>query len=613
MQGLNLSRRVQLLRLTAQSGVVANLRLALRLTGIAPVREELEPLLAAAASKGTVAAVRGILALAHESGQRLDCNMAMVAAVAAGHREAYEVLSVQEGSSWSLLLVEHALHAGHSDLASWLLERRPATGCSLPVLQSLLQRCEGVRLLPEIYPSICVAAASSRTVDWAGKVAQYQAQLPHSEDSGFDIADRCCAAAVAAAIDATDAEARLRLMQELHMPAGPGTVQDLARRGYLEPLQMLRSRGVVMDALTVARQAASNGRLSVLSWAAEALSEAVVAVIKISEVAVHPGCGLDVLQWLCEHGCPFNRDADPLPIMRRAAQHGDLPMLQWAAATVPPRDLRWYLGQTLCVALQEGQLEVAQWLAGQEGASDKLMPADAWTMAARGGLGEALEWLAGLGCPMPASQRPLWEAANNYDLETLRCLSRLGCPGSGVKRACGRFLGHKMEGSRKLRRHLRFRPLLVIRCLVEEGRCRVNWRRCMEMANILPLDVRTWVQARAAEQGYSGREAKGRDAGHTDAENEEAEHERRRARAAGHGDAGQDDADDVEDAAAEHKWWLHGDEGEEEMEEEEYLPYTITPSNSSRSSPSLSYQSSYSGSTEDTTEPPPRLKRRRRV
>ncbi|KXZ43756.1 hypothetical protein GPECTOR_81g206 [Gonium pectorale] len=312
MRELSLDQRKQLLRLTAASGVAANLDVALEAVGFVPDSGELKDFYLAASAAGHADVVHCLM-------QRhlIDASVlsdAMGIAAAAGHGTVCEVLfSSNSSTQWKTEHVTSALRGGHPELADWLLQRRPegaigpgdslaplgaykcsqllqaaAESCDLPTLRSLHQRCGHVGVA--IPAAVLGSAAGSRTADWQAKVEWAESQLPPD----FRPSTGVCAAAV----PCSDAELRLAWLLARGYPAtayvvdralecgcvaalelllrrglqpGRGAVENAARQGRLEALKKLHEHGCPLNAATVALAAGWSGHSAVRAWAVEEL------------------------------------------------------------------------------------------------------------------------------------------------------------------------------------------------------------------------------------------------------------------------------------------------------------------------------------------------------
>ncbi|KXZ48773.1 hypothetical protein GPECTOR_25g357 [Gonium pectorale] len=549
MRDLTLEQRKQMLRLTAASGVVANLEMALEAAGFIPDSEQQEELLWAATAEGQAATVHCILGCGYGEAAAVDKTLSIAAS--AGHQSVCEVLLGDDRSPGvSLDHVAAALRGGHPELADWLLQRRPeeaigpadclaplggqgafellraaTEGCELPTLQAIHRRCYGVVVIGGDDVILSIAARSS-TADWRAKVEWWESQLP-PETLRQD--PRVCTAAASC----PDATTRLlwllgrgypaeRSASEAALHAGNTAALELLLRrglrphivmlgyhaaatGRLEALQKLREHGCQLAAAAVGRIAAREGKLPVLVWAVEELG----ASVQVPEVvdAAECRCDLEALRWLWQCGCPL--DAGRVALW--AAAHGRLPVLEWAAeqlgASMQSADL-------MCLASSSGSVEMMAWL------RERGCPWGPGAFAAAAGAGSeaVLEWLVERGCPMPIDGKPYQVAARNGDLAILRCLARLGCPWGPVSGAEAVFESCLDRPCPPLRvlcpvswllappavRRSYHLPLSVLRLLVELG-CTVDWEAVRRRAtSSLPEYMRDWLLTAAAAAAAQG-------------------------------------------------------------------------------------------------------------
>ncbi|KXZ48841.1 hypothetical protein GPECTOR_25g426 [Gonium pectorale] len=536
MRDLTLTQRQRLLRLTAASGVVANLEVALGAVGVIPDSQLEEEILGAAAAGGLAAAVRCILGFGY--GDTHVIGKTLCTAAGAGHQAVCEVLLADDRAPGVTADdVAAALRGGHSGLADWLLQQRwegpisPADsleplgeegcsellraateGCDLPTLQSIHQRCSEVVNGDDGMVRI---AASSRTTDWRAKVEWWELQLPPDwlyDDPGVCTAAARCPyaetrlawllgrgysverAATDAALGAGNAAALELLLRRGLLPE-PRSVTEAARGGRLEALMKLAEYGCPVDAAEVALAALRQGPLSVLAWAVEELGASVQALATAATAwNVRNLDDPEVLRWLWRRGCPLNGSRVAL----LAARCGQLDALEWAAQEL---GASMRSDELMDAAGASGSIEVMAWL------RERGCPwgPDTFAGAAGSGCEAALEWLAERGCPMVKSNprrtayrvggrvyngramplMPDFEAASNNDLAALRCLARLGCPWGdlpGITTVFNSCLAHPC------------RPMPVLRLLVELGCPAVYYGRAP-----IPADVRKWLEAVKAE------------------------------------------------------------------------------------------------------------------
>ncbi|GLC33384.1 hypothetical protein PLESTM_000055500 [Pleodorina starrii] len=399
-RALSHKQRLQLLCLTAASGSVANLEVALANAGLGLRCELLE----AAAAAGQLDMCKVLRTRGCFWGDSLS------AAAKAGHRHVCEWM-LASGCPFEKHVVCGAAWSGHEDLMQWLLtelQGRPnddvnglcwsllwaATKClSLAALQRLWQQLmagrHGSNLQQQLEQldevdrgAIMEVAAQSTTPDW-------QAKVEWLERLGYPRTATACEFAVRAGngdaavarlqwlhgrgypLDTAVADtavyfgnlAALRFLVEQAGVRPTGNqfrVMDAARQSHLAVLQYLQASGFRVNACLFAGDAARAGHLPVVAWAVEGLG-------------VAPADSADSL-------------------LDHAAESGNLELMAWL------HDRGWTLGPT------------------------------ATSNGATSGCEEALEWLVDRGCPFPLDGGAYLGPANNGDLAMLRCLHRLGCP-----------------------------------------------------------------------------------------------------------------------------------------------------------------------------------------
>ncbi|GLC70162.1 hypothetical protein PLESTF_000932400 [Pleodorina starrii] len=400
---LSQNQRLQLLCLTASSGSVANLEVALAYAGL-DLRCEL---LEAAAAAGQLDMCKVLRA----RGCLWGCSLS--AAAKAGHRHVCEWL-LASGCRLGWGVVCSAARGGREDLMQWLLtefQGRPiedvnyvyvlcrsslaaaAQFLSLAALQRLWQQLTAWRhgsnlqqqleqLDEEDQDLIMVAAAGSTTPDW-------QAKVEWLEGLGYPRTALACDSALRAG----DGD------------AGVARLQWLCGRGY--PLEA-----------EVAEAAVYFGNLAALRFLVEQAglrpSGYELPVMNAAQWG-----HLTVLQYLHASDLPVNTRL----AAEEAARAGHLPLVAWAVEDlgVAPAD---GAASLLDCAAASGNLELMVWLHDRGWA----LGPTAITNGAKSGCEEALEWLVEQGCPFPLDGDAYLEAAHNGDLAMLRCLHRLGCP-----------------------------------------------------------------------------------------------------------------------------------------------------------------------------------------
>ncbi|KXZ44962.1 hypothetical protein GPECTOR_60g740 [Gonium pectorale] len=432
LRNLTLNQRRQLVCLTACSGAIPNLALALECTGCRLASDVFEA--AAGSCSSTVADTLEWL-------QQRGCpkGRSLEAAARAGNMPACEWL-LANGCAWGPGAVCVAARSGHSAVAEWLLQQRPrsgdavdggdaalmdaesmpivaaaAAGCDLATLQRLhtqwLQQ-QGFgpgRPAPEhaLPAQILAAAAASPTPDWAAKVEWLEAQGYRRRSEAFDAAAGCADGvermawlrrrgyAPWRAADQAVLAGNVAALRTL-LPAGADASQiglpyvaAAASQGWLGVLKLLAEHRRLADEIALTKAAVS-GQLEVVAWLVEALGYARRLRPRHMHWAAQSG-SVRLMAWLRERGCSWGEEA-------------------FAAAA--------------------GAVEATGGVAALAWLREQGCPWDARTFvrAAAVGSEEALEWLAEQGCPMGADGSAYVFAARNGDLHTLRCLRRLGCP-----------------------------------------------------------------------------------------------------------------------------------------------------------------------------------------
>ncbi|KXZ49623.1 hypothetical protein GPECTOR_20g480 [Gonium pectorale] len=424
-RGLNLYHRKLLLRLTAASGIVANLEVAVQAVGFDLARD-ICGLAKSAASAGSLESCRWLKERWCQNSEQLHwygiTSSILNASARAGHRHVCEWLLGAEvlPEQWAASLTREAALAaargGLSDLADWLLERLKrgvgvaeserseaevvewrsihvsflaptAEGCDLAALQRLFRRC-GLGQLPGAVwtkTEILDAAAGSRTPDWAAKVEWLEAQgcLPSSIAVG----------ATAGLPDDGEALARLTWLQGRGYPLAQRSMLTAAGAGNVATLQhvvhnLAAQLGVAafQECLQCAAEAAARGgHLAALQVLWSARGE---AKWRQASLAAAGRGHLHVLAWLIE-------------TVRARAVRLDGKLFRWAASS--------------------GSVELMAWLR-ERGCvwGDKALVA-----AAESGCEEAVEWLVERGCPLSGAYQAYEAASRNGDQAMLRCLRRL--------------------------------------------------------------------------------------------------------------------------------------------------------------------------------------------
>ncbi|KXZ48494.1 hypothetical protein GPECTOR_27g664 [Gonium pectorale] len=250
-RGLTWAQRLQLVSLTAASGVVANLEVAAR---AADCTLRYHTFLDVAAT-GHLESCKWVWEHGDKWSNPYD---ALAAAAGSGHAHVCEWLLSLDPSLWTWAVAESsagaAARGGHAELAEWLLQRIDALvpaaatversrkrvrgkvllglarGCDLATLQRFWERwADTLEVLSSVEERLLAAAVGSPTPDWAAKVEWLEAQgCPK------------CEAATWSAAAASDAPARLAWLRDRGYAISPLAFHVAAREGNLEAMQLLR-------------------------------------------------------------------------------------------------------------------------------------------------------------------------------------------------------------------------------------------------------------------------------------------------------------------------------------------------------------------------------------
>ncbi|GLC46931.1 hypothetical protein PLESTB_001896400 [Pleodorina starrii] len=434
---LTLEQRQQLLCLTARTGVVANLEVAVNAVGCRLT----DRVFNAAVEAGQLDACawledrdcphedRAVINMAACAGHAAivrwkleqDPNLvdeALEGAASGGHCALCEELLAADAYC-SNDVANLAAAAGHDELTEWLLERleeplaarsfylyhAAAYGFELPALQRLIRAQLGSgNTWPDLKKRwgsrLAAAAVCSPTPDW-------RAKLEWLEDEGCRI-------------------------QEEHgvfvfRAAEPGVVPVTRQEHAVERVALLRERGL-LDVGSCLQDAVAGANLPLLQYLrTEGLLTTVSGTLKSMTMSAAMERGdLAILAELLAAGWPV----DPFKVMG-AARRGHLHVLRWLegpeAGPAAAEALHGALLQGTKLMERgagSGSLAVMEWL------WERGCPSDEHTFTAAAGAGNTaiLELLVARGCPMSDAA---YQAANrNGDTAILHSLRRLGCPGA---------------------------------------------------------------------------------------------------------------------------------------------------------------------------------------
>ncbi|KAG2488661.1 hypothetical protein HYH03_012823 [Edaphochlamys debaryana] len=398
-RALSYQRRLQLLCLTAASGDVGNLEVALAAAGLCPTVE----VMAAAAAAGQLPACRWLAEKGCPLKGPLPAGTSLQALASKGGHAAICEWLTEQGHAWSWECVRSAALGGHPELMGALLHKGPpgpsgnafaesmldaaARGCDLETLQEMWRERaaqSSARLDWEHVRGMTVAAAAgSPTPDWAAKVAWL---LEQGARRHLGV---CRAAAFR-----PDAVARLTLLVEgMGFPVDACTLDAAAEEGRADAVRWL------------------------LAWGLQPFQRQGIAAAERGHT--------EVLRALHGAGCPL---PPPAELLRSACASGSVETVSWVVATCGAEALHAKRHEVFETALQSGSLELVTWLHGR-GLGPGRYP---WDDAAEGGCVAVLELQAEWGADAQDPDCPTGDchltAAARGDLLTLEALRRVGVP-----------------------------------------------------------------------------------------------------------------------------------------------------------------------------------------
>ncbi|GLC50770.1 hypothetical protein PLESTB_000430100 [Pleodorina starrii] len=440
-RALSRKQRLQLLCLTAASGSVANLEVALAYAGLDLRRELLE----AAAAAGQLDMCKVLRARGCPWGDYLS------ATAKAGHRHVCEWL-LASGCPFPWHVVCGAVRSGQEDLMQWLLtelQGRPN--------DDVYGDCQS--LLEAATKDLSLAALQRL---WEQLMAGRHGSDLQQQLEQLDEADRGDILAAAAGNTTPDWQAKVEWLEWLGYPriamacvfalwAGDGDAA-VAR------LQWLHGRGYPLEA-AVANAAIPVGNLAALRFLVEQAGVRPAGNQFPVTDAARRG-HLAVLQYLHANGLPVNARS----VAEAAARAGHLPLVAWAVEDlgVAPAD---GAASLLDCAAESGNLELMAWLHVRGWA----LGPEAIPNGAASGCEEALEWLVERGCPFPLDGGAYLGAALNGDLAMLRCLHRLGCPWGPPGKLLADCISNVVS-------------VAVLQCLLDLGCPEMDWDAAVKLA-----------------------------------------------------------------------------------------------------------------------------------
>ncbi|KXZ51125.1 hypothetical protein GPECTOR_13g612 [Gonium pectorale] len=382
VRDLTLAQRKQLLRLTAATGVVANLEVALEAVGFIPNVKQLQPLLEAAAAAGHVDAIRRLVGIGHNLAPGLvpETGHSPGAAVKSGNVVVCDACGLGAQRQWSVGHVAAALHAGRPEVADCLLQQQPEgpIGPSDSLAPLGGKACK--RLLDAAAEGCNLATLRECNLEVLQWLRQHGCPINAAE-------------VVSAAAECVHLPVLAWAVEEMGVSLQNQVLaRGAVRQCNLEALQWLRQYGCPLNAAEVVLAAARAHNMPVLTWAVEELGAQATSPALMDAMAALGR--VELLTWLHQHGCP------------------------WGAITF------WSAAAVGCEAALEWLVEQGCPLPDDGGP---------YLVAARNGDLATLRCLARLGCPWgPTSgRRSVFESCLHpccLLLPVLRLLVNLGCP-----------------------------------------------------------------------------------------------------------------------------------------------------------------------------------------
>ncbi|GLC39374.1 hypothetical protein PLESTM_000889900 [Pleodorina starrii] len=403
-RALSRKQRLQLLCLTAASGSVANLEVALVSAGL-DLRCEL---LEAAAAAGQLDMCKVLRARGCPWGRSLS------AAAEAGHRHVCEWM-LASGCPLNGHVVCAAARGGQEDLMQWLLTELQGRSVYL-ACQSLLRAA-----------AECLSLAALQRL-WQQLMAGRHGRELQQQLKQFDEGDRGDILATATGSTTPEWQAKVEWLEGLGYPRMAKACKSAVRAGngdaVVARLQWLRGRGYPLD-VAVADAAVFFGNLAALRFLVEQAGVRPTGDQLPVTDAARQG-HLAVLQYLHASGLPVNTRS----VAEEAARAGHLPLVAWTVEDlgVAPAD---GAASLLDCAAESGNLELMAWLHDRGWA---LGPSAINNGAIESGCEEALEWLVERGCPFPVGVAVL--VCHHHMYDALRVAHQLWPTGGSFCMRC---------------------------------------------------------------------------------------------------------------------------------------------------------------------------------
>ncbi|GLC46497.1 hypothetical protein PLESTB_000332900 [Pleodorina starrii] len=465
-RALSYKQRLLLLCLTAASGSVANLEVALVNAGLDLRRE----LLRAAAAAGQLDICKVLRARGCFWGDSL------FAAAKAGHRHVCEWM-LASGCPLDVFDVCSACCSAQEDLIQWLLtEFLGRTNERAYVVYGL---CRSLLMFAADFLSLAALQRLWQQLLAGRHGSELQQQLEQLIEG-----ERGVILLVAAGSTTPDWQAKVEWLEGLGYPRKAEACESALRAGdgdaAVARLQWLRGRGYPLEA-EVANTAVRLGNPAALRFLVEQAGVRPTGV----QVPVAARQGhLAVLQYLHNRGLPVNTRS----VAEEAARAGHLPLVVWAVEGLGVAPAVGAASLLDCAAAS-GSLELMAWLHVRGWAlGPRAIP-----NGAESGCEEALEWLVERGCPFPLDGGAYLAAARNGDLAMLRCLHRLGCP----RGPPGELLADCIR--------INVVSVAVLQCLLDLGCPEMDWDAAVKLVegwrvHIEPRERRAALLAWLGEQ-----------------------------------------------------------------------------------------------------------------
>ncbi|GLC46021.1 hypothetical protein PLESTB_001027100 [Pleodorina starrii] len=534
MRPLTCKQRKALLRLTAATGSVANLQLALAAVGCTPTSE----VFAAAAAAGHLPVCEALLAAGCPWGPDV-----LDAAARAGLRESVSWL-LRAGCPAGPQLLEAAAGAGHAELCEWLVSEvglawsaKAARAAARGGFTALFEHAVAELGLPGAGGHAAAASTAAggpgavlgellegaaegcdlATVMWLHRtwlepeepdLAPQNAAAPgnnnnnnqQQQQGGVNLLSRAARDAVMAAAAASptpDWRAKVEWLRARGYPsphsacirvaaAAASSLPDAAAR-----LGWLVQQGFRLQDRSVAAALVSSRRVDLLGFLQEQPSASrLLNLVARKATEEKDGVESGFLRELVARGARLCGTR----WLEAFASSGDVEAAEWLLETLGGKQSgEGGGGGKGGNGEDEVRLTAAVFAAGAGSSSGAMLRwlrdrgcewnGSAFAAAADAGCEEQMEWLAAAGCPFGDDGEPYVRAARNGDLATLRLLRRLGCPWGPPGDTFTAAIAWACE-------------LPVLAWMLDAG-CPVDWSEAMDAASVRqrPAGVVQWLEA----------------------------------------------------------------------------------------------------------------------